>query len=1066
MADSKKEFDIERYYKNLSRAFKGGTPVFRQRIATKIMPPGQTHSPIGTARAFLKSTTNLYASQMASYGMYCIDGDTQIYTPYGAITIKELSEKYSGEETFPVFAYDLEKKKVVCTDAKYPRQTKTDKTLKLTFDDGSEFICTYDHRLLMRDGTYKEAQNIQLNESIMPLYKRDIFKTGYNFLISAGSTGIPEHRLVCEWKEKRQQKENEVVHHINRKKTDNRPENLIFMDKHEHYSMHSREAKSQWLDPVKSEQTKKKLKQSWAENYEERCEIIRNSRTEETCQKLSESTTKFNETYWTEENKEKHSEIMSDVYSDPVALSNMSQSVAKAIKDGNIEVSSNFSNYWKGKKRSEEWKKKASERKYRLRDDLTFDRIASVTKNNNFVKSKTLKELDCASRTLSKKVLEFGFKYWFDFCEHVKQYNNHKIVKIEDAGVRIVYDLEVPGFNNFAIAYNGQPLVFIHNSRLARYSDYAEMESSSIIASALDIYSDEICTKDEHGEMIKIFSHDQKIRKILDSFFYQVLNIDFNLWTWARNFLKYGDQFLLVDHHPNHGILQILPMPVNEVEREEGFDQNDPLAYRYRWTTQGNRTLDPWQVIHFRNGGNDSFMPYGCSVIEPVRRTWRQVVLLEDAVMTYRIVRSPERRVFYIDVGGIDPNDVPVFIEKVKGQLKRNQTVDASTGQLDKRYNPMSILDDYYIPVRGDMTSTRIEPLPGGQYVGDIDDLNYHRDKLFAGLKIPKSYLGYEGEVNARSTLSQEDINFARTIARLQNIVVAELNKMAIIQLWSAGYRGEELMNFDLSMASPSIITEIQRLELWRTRFEVASVAASLEGGFDRKFAYKKLFKLSDEEIEEIEEGRRKDKLFDMELEGIAPPAPPPGEVPPEGEVPPAPEGGLAAGEAPAAQGEQPPGGEQPTPDAEAPITTAGRDPNQQRIMPNPVKGKTKKRKSSNGLPTNLTQVFNFKKTALDPRDGLVQNMRVGSSPFGEESLTMGRMLNEDVGVAAEELSKQELQMRLLRHEGLLNQLESLRWDKIATSPPPVGAPVEPIEDKEKQEKEDEIWDDAQKQSE
>src|SRR3990167_7002624 len=167
--------------------------------------------------------------------------------------------------------------------------------------------------------------------------------------------------------------------------------------------------------------------------------------------------------------------------------------------------------------------------------------------------------------------------------------------------------------------YSSQMASYGMYSCLARYSDYSEMESNSIITSAIDIYADEVCTKDEHGEMIKIFSHDSKIRKILDAFFYQVLNIDFNLWPWVRNFLKYGDQFLLVDHHPNHGMLQVLPMPVNEVEREEGFDQNDPLAYRYRWSTQGNRTLDPWQVIHFRNGGNDRFIPYGCSVYDTHR---------------------------------------------------------------------------------------------------------------------------------------------------------------------------------------------------------------------------------------------------------------------------------------------------------------------------------------------------------------------------------------------------------------------------------------------------------------
>ena len=134
-------------------------------------------------------------------------------------------------------------------------------------------------------------------------------------------------------------------------------------------------------------------------------------------------------------------------------------------------------------------------------------------------------------------------------------------------------------------------------SRLARYSDYSEMESSSIVASALDIYADEICTRDEHGEMIKIFSHDARIRKILQNFFYDVLNIDFHLWTWARSLCKYGDQFLLVDHHPNHGMLNLLPMPVNEVEREDGFNPDDPMAYRYRWTTQGGRTLEIQRLI-------------------------------------------------------------------------------------------------------------------------------------------------------------------------------------------------------------------------------------------------------------------------------------------------------------------------------------------------------------------------------------------------------------------------------------------------------------------------------------
>jgi hypothetical protein len=434
-------------------------------------------------------------------------------------------------------------------------------------------------------------------------------------------------------------------------------------------------------------------------------------------------------------------------------------------------------------------------------------------------------------------------------------------------------------------------------NRLARYSDYNEMESMAEIGSALDIYADETCSKSEYGEILKVDSPNINIKKALNTLFYDVLNIEFNAWNWVRNLCKYGDQFLLVDHHPDYGVLNILPMPVNEVEREEGFDPDNPLAYRYRWITQGNRILENWQVIHFRLLANDNFLPYGSAVLEPARRVWRQLILMEDAVMVYRIVRSPERRVFYIDVGNVAPQDIPGYMEKVQTQLKRNQIVDNSTGRVDLRYNPMSTDEDYWVPTRGEFSS-RIETLPGGQFTGDIDDLVYIQNKLFAALKIPKSYLGYEQDINSKSTLSQEDVRFARTIQRIQRVFISELNKIAIIHLYSMGFKGDDLVNFEISMANPSTISEMQKLELWRLRFEVASLAQ--EGMFDRNFVYKKLWKLSDEDVEQIEEGKRKDRMFDMEVESMQAPVPadqaalpPAGEAPPEG-LPPAPgeEGG------------------------------------------------------------------------------------------------------------------------------------------------------------------------------
>jgi hypothetical protein len=526
-------------------------------------------------------------------------------------------------------------------------------------------------------------------------------------------------------------------------------------------------------------------------------------------------------------------------------------------------------------------------------------------------------------------------------------------------------------------AYTSALASYGQYNRLARYSDYNEMESMAEIGSALDLYAEEVCSKGENGEVVKIDSSNPHIRDALNTLFYDVLNLEFNAFSWVRNFCKYGDQFLLIDHHPDYGVLNALPMPVNEIERDEGYDPENPLAYRYRWTTQGNRILENWQVIHFRLLGNDNFLPYGASILEPARRVWRQLILMEDAVMVYRIVRSPERRVFYIGVGNVAPQDVPAFVEKAKTQLKRNQIIDSTTGRVDLRYNPMSTDEDYFIPVRAQGDGTKIDTLPGGQFTGDIEDLQYIQNKLFAALKVPKSYLGYEGDVNAKSTLSQEDVRFARTIQRIQRIFIAELNKVAVIHLYSMGFKGDDLINFEISMANPSTIAEMQRLELWRNKFEVAGMAQ--EGMFDRQFVYKRLFKISDEDIAAIEEGKRKDKLFDMEIDSIQPAGTPPVAATLPGETPP---GGAPGGGAPL------PGGLPPPPGEEMGMQPEAQDPNAQIAAPNElIHGATASQERGNpaAMPNLYNYAFNMKKTAMDPDRNYSELMRSIRVPFGEE---------------------------------------------------------------------------------
>ena len=420
---------------------------------------------------------------------------------------------------------------------------------------------------------------------------------------------------------------------------------------------------------------------------------------------------------------------------------------------------------------------------------------------------------------------------------------------------------------NHSSVYSSAMSAYGTYDRLARYSDFSEMDYYPEINSALDIYSEEVASPGVDGQILSVYSENKDIERLLNELFFDTLNVNFNLTAWVRNLCKYGDFCLFNDVHPGNGVLNVIPIPVNEIEREENFDPKDPMAVRYRWVTQGNTPLENWQVTHFRLLGNDAFLPYGSSVLEGARRVWRQLVLAEDAMLVYRVVRSPDRRVFYIDVGNVPPEEIPMYMEQAQAALKKSQVVDKNTGRVDMRYNPMSVDEDYFIPVRGGESGTKIDTLSGGTNAAAIEDVQYIQKKLFAALKIPKAYLGYDESIGSKATLSQEDIRFSRTIARIQRTVIAELNKLAIIHLYSNGFDGDDLLDFTLQLPNPSTIAQQQKLDLYGTRFDIVSKAP--EGYFDKRWLRKNLLGLTDEEIEEIEEGRVKDKLRELELEKV-----------------------------------------------------------------------------------------------------------------------------------------------------------------------------------------------------
>lgn len=272
-----------------------------------------------------------------------------------------------------------------------------------------------------------------------------------------------------------------------------------------------------------------------------------------------------------------------------------------------------------------------------------------------------------------------GYSTWSDFLSRT----NHRVMSIVEEGIEDVFDLEVLKWHNFAATATPEStsFVFVHN-----------------------------CAQDDRGRVLHVHSDNEKVKEVLEDLFYNTLNVEFNLRSWARNLVKYGDFFLYNDVSPEYGVVNAFPIPVNEIEREENYDRDDPFAVRYRWVTLGNRTLENWEVTHFRLLGNDMFLPYGSSIIEPARRIWRQLILIEDAMLVYRVVRAPERRVFYIDVANVPPENVPMYVEEQRRNLRTNQVVDNQSGRVDLRYNPLPVHKDTPIPLL-DGTMMTIEAL-------------------------------------------------------------------------------------------------------------------------------------------------------------------------------------------------------------------------------------------------------------------------------------------------------------------------------------------------------------------
>ena len=416
------------------------------------------------------------------------------------------------------------------------------------------------------------------------------------------------------------------------------------------------------------------------------------------------------------------------------------------------------------------------------------------------------------------------------------------------------------------------------------YRDADLMDGVPEIGVALDIIADEVCNLSSDNQILKVSSKSKRIKSILEDLFYNRLQVATTLRMITRGMVKYGNHYMLLNI-TKEGVAGWKQQSVYETDRYEGGlsgyygggqmvnigEDLKPDEVRFVHAGMNQATsYSEWQMAHFRLLNDSFFLPYGVSLLHKARRAWRMWSMMEDAMLIYRLDKSIERRVFKIYVGGINDKDVPAFVQDIANNFKRTPIIDPTTGQVDLRKNFLDVSSDYFIPVRDPSAPTPIETLQAAHNDTSMDDINYMQNKIFAAIRVPKQFINFQDAQGKGQNLSLADIRFARMIMGVQQFVLSELNKVAMVHLYLLGFR-EELTNFSLSMNIPTAQIEALELDALTKRIGVAASALADPGIgmplLSWHYVLSKIMKLSDDEIKDILGEIRLEKAMAAELQ-------------------------------------------------------------------------------------------------------------------------------------------------------------------------------------------------------
>jgi hypothetical protein len=398
----------------------------------------------------------------------------------------------------------------------------------------------------------------------------------------------------------------------------------------------------------------------------------------------------------------------------------------------------------------------------------------------------------------------------------------------------------------------------LHLNRLERYKDYEQMDQTGEITLALDLYADESALVDaERKHTLIIRAHSRRLKRELEELYFGTLQWDNNCRSASRYLCKFGDcPYEIVPDRNRGGIAALKHVNVYNFTRVE-TKYGDLVGFFYQDELQTKpEFLHPWQIAHLRLTSLENiYAPYGRSVIDGGRKAFKQLRLMEDSALIYRITRAPEKRKFTVPVGMIPHKETMEYVAEFARTMKRHRFYNPATGTFDEQYSPLIQEDDFYLPRRADGTGPDIEVLPGGENMDKIADIEYFKKKMIAPTKIPFARVGIgegAGEPNEKS-LSQSSSEFAKAIQWVQRELVSGLTKVGICHLAMRGYPIEDIKGFELAMSATSAMEELYRMETWQTRVGVMLELKEL-GWFPKEWIITHFTDLTPDEIEELKE--------------------------------------------------------------------------------------------------------------------------------------------------------------------------------------------------------------------